>query len=237
MIFSGMTNTVFYTFYPTEIKHEMDELLSRKLQKYLENHCSSETDLLYRLRRETHLKVMHPHMISGPEQGRFLSFISQMIQPRYVLDIGTFTGYSALCLAKGLQDDGKLITIDANEEINDMAIRYFREAGLDNKIQKLTGDAAVLIPEISLYFDLVFIDADKINYPIYYEIALDKMKPGAFMLIDNVLWYGKVIDENIPVNDKDTLALKQFNEMVQKDNRVENVIIPLRDGISMVRKL
>jgi caffeoyl-CoA O-methyltransferase len=215
----------------------MEELLSRKVQKYLENHCSAETDLLYKLRRETHLKVMHPHMISGPEQGRFLSFISQMVQPRYVLDIGTFTGYSALCLASGLQKEGKIITIDVNEEINDLAIRYFREAGLDDNIQKLTGDAALLIPEISLCFDLVFIDADKINYPVYYELALNKMKPGAFMLIDNVLWYGKVLKENIPANDKETLALKIFNEMVQQDNRVENVIIPLRDGISMVRKL
>ncbi|MCC5932520.1 MAG: O-methyltransferase [Cyclobacteriaceae bacterium] len=215
----------------------MEELITRKLQKYLENHCSAEDDLLYRLRRETHLKVMHPHMISGPEQGRFLAFLSQMIQPKYILDIGTFTGYSALCLAKGLRNDGKLITIDINEEINDLAVRYFREAGFDNKIQKLTGDAAVLIPQISLCFDLVFIDADKIKYPVYYELALEKMKPGAFLLIDNVLWYGKVVEDDIRINDKETLILKKFNEMVQQDKRVENVIIPLRDGISIVRKL
>ena len=175
-----------------------------------------------------------PRMVSGHLQGRFLSMVSHMIKPQNILEIGTYTGYSAICLAEGMQPNGKLVTIDVNEELEKRVRGYFREGGLENKIDYLLGDAATIIPALNSTFDLVFIDADKENYAKYYELVFDKVPMGGYILADNVLWSGKVVREKI---DKDTRAIKSFNEKIQSDSRVENMLLPLRDGISLVRKV
>ncbi|MCS6795698.1 MAG: O-methyltransferase [Raineya sp.] len=211
------------------------ELLPEFIQKYAEKHTSPETEYLQTLNRETHLKVLMPRMLSGHLQGRFLAMISQMIAPSRILEIGTYTGYSALCLAEGLQPDGKLITIEKNEELEDFAKHFFYKAGMQEKIQMLIGNALEIIPTLNETWDLVFIDADKINYANYYEMVLPQVRKGGWIIADNVLWSGKVADEKY--TDKDTKALRKFNEMIQKDNRVANLLLPLRDGLMIVRKL
>lgn len=211
------------------------DFLPSNLTAYAEAHTSPESDLLQRLNRNTRAHIMAPRMLSGHMQGRFLSMISWMVRPRRILEIGTYTGYSALCLAEGLTDDGLLITIDHNEELEDFARSYWQESPLNAKIDFRIGLAADIIPTLNEAFDLVFIDADKRNNSLYFDLIFDKLRPGGFILADNVLWSGKVI-EPIKPSDQDTPAVLAFNEKIQADPRVENVLLPVRDGIMMIRK-
>ena len=208
-------------------------MLDKKLQRYSEEHTSFETELLRKINRETHVQIMGPRMLSGHLQGRLLSMISHMVRPRTILEIGTYTGYSAICLAEGLTAGGKIITVDINEELEARARSYFQEAGLEKAIDYRIGDALQIIPTLDLIFDLVFIDADKENYDTYFDLVLDKVSAGGFILADNVLWDGKVVD---PEPDKDTRAIQEFNRKVQSDPRVENVLLPVRDGMMLIRK-
>jgi len=208
--------------------------LPEAIEDYVAQHTASESELLSKLNRETHAKVLMPRMLSGHVQGRVLSMLSYMIRPSRILEIGTYTGYSALCMAEGLADDGQLITIDINEELEDMVRSYIEQAGLSNKIDSRIGNAIDLIPEINDSFDMVFIDADKINYSNYYDLCIDKVRQGGFIIADNVLWSGKVVGDKI---DKDTQALLDFNNKIHEDTRVENVLFPVRDGLMVVRKL
>lgn len=211
-------------------------MLSTELEKYLENHSSPVNELLVELRRETYQKTTQPHMLSGDYQGQFLSIISRLIQPKTILEIGTFTGYSALCLAEGMAKDGKLITIDRNEELMYLPKKYFDESPYADQIDFKIGNALDVLDELKdEIYDLVFIDADKSNYINYYEKVIGQVRKGGVLLVDNVLWYGKVLEEAKP-NDKDTQVLKEFNDKVAKDDRVEVVILPIRDGISLIRK-
>jgi caffeoyl-CoA O-methyltransferase len=210
------------------------EFIPTDIQHYAEKHTSSESDLLGKINRDTHAKVLSPRMLSGNLQGRLLSMISQMIQARYVLELGTYTGYSAICLAEGIQKGGKLITIDVNEELEDQVKDYFKQSGLDDRIDYRIGKAKDIIPTLRETFDLVFIDADKENYSVYYDLVFDKVRIGGIILADNVLWSGKVTS---PKPDKDTRAILEFNTKIQEDSRVENVLLPVRDGIMMIRKV
>ena len=210
------------------------EFLDQELLDYIESHTTAESDLLKRINRETFSKILMPEMLSGHLQGRVLSMLSKMIEPSKILEIGTFTGYSAICLAEGLTKEGKLITIDINEELEDRVRGYFEEAGLETIIDYRIGNALDIIPVLNDQFDLVFIDADKVNYSRYYDLVIDKILPGSYIITDNVLWKGKVVDEN--VSDKDTVAIRGFNDKVEKDSRVENVLLPVRDGLMVLRK-
>ena len=209
-------------------------LVSSEIENYIEQFSSSEDEVLRELSRETHLKVQMPQMVSGNMQGQFLEMFSQLLQPKIILEIGTFTGYSAICLAKGLTAGSLLYTIDINEELQPMCARYFEKTNLTAQIKHLIGDARKIIPELNETFDLVFIDADKINYAAYYDLVFDKVRTGGFIIADNVLWSGKVIEEK---KDKDTLAIHQYNEKIEADTRVKNFILPLRDGLNIVQKL
>jgi caffeoyl-CoA O-methyltransferase len=204
------------------------------LQKYVADHTSHESELLKKVTRDTHAKVLMPRMLSGHVQGRFLSMLSHLVHPENVLEVGTYTGYSAICLAEGLKPGGKLVTIDVNEELEGRVRNYFKEAGRIGQIDYRIGDAAEIIPTLDVVFDLVFIDADKENYSKYYDLVFDKVRAGALILADNVLWSGKVTR---PRPDKDTRALMEFNQKVMNDPRVENLLLPLRDGIMMIRKI
>jgi caffeoyl-CoA O-methyltransferase len=212
------------------------DFLSPELQQYITRHTSPEPPLLYQLNRETHTKVMKPRMLSGHVQGRFLAMLSQMIRPKQVLEIGTYTGYSAICLAEGLAPGGLVHTIDVNEELEDMVRAYLSRAGLTDKVRYYIGPALQLIPTLDYSFDLVFIDADKINNAHYYELVLDKVVPGGFILVDNVLWSGKVAQQTDKKTDADTQSILDFNARIQADDRVENLLLPLRDGLMMIRK-
>jgi caffeoyl-CoA O-methyltransferase len=211
------------------------EFIPKEIEEYAVRFSKPEAELLYELYRETHLKVMSPRMLSGHLQGSFLTMVSNMIRPSRVLEIGTYTGYSAICLAKGLHESGILTTIDANPEIESMARKYFRESGMDHKIEFTIGDAMKIIPTLNGSFDLVFIDADKKNYGAYYDLVFEKVSPGGFILADNVLWSGKITMDESKM-DADTKAIHEFNRKVNLDERVENMILPIRDGIMMVRK-
>lgn len=211
------------------------EILSDELEKYISQHTTAEPEILVRLRKETFQKTTQPQMLSGGYQGRLLSLISKMIRPKNILEIGTFTGYATLCLAEGLQNEGKIITIDRNEELAYLPKKYFQESEFSNQIEMKIGNALDILEELEENFDLVFIDADKSNYINYYNKVLDKMNSGGVILADNVLWYGKVMEET-KANDKDTLILKEFNEMLVSDSRIEVVLLPVRDGISLIRK-
>ncbi|MDX1912571.1 MAG: O-methyltransferase [Saprospiraceae bacterium] len=202
--------------------------------EYCQLHTTSPNDVLRDLERETHLRTLSPQMLSGPYQGQLLRLISLMIRPRRILEIGTFTGYTALCLAEGLAHDGILHTIEANDELGWIIHKYIRLAGMEQKIILHLDDAAGVVPNLDEIFDLVFLDAGKLDYPLHYELALAKMRPGAFLLADNVLWDGKVATGN----DRDETArlLREFNQFVHHDPRVENLLLPLRDGLMMVRK-
>ncbi|HLP52507.1 MAG TPA: O-methyltransferase [Chitinophagales bacterium] len=208
-------------------------LVSQALENYVEQFSSPEDEVLRELSRETHLKIQMPQMVSGHIQGQVLQFISQLLQPKRILEIGTFTGYSAICLAKGLTADGLLHTIDINEELQSMCARYFEKAGVANKIKHHAGNAKEIIPTLEETFDLVFIDADKINYSAYYDLVFDKVRVGGYIIADNVLWSGKVLEEK---KDKDTLAIHQYNEKIANDPRVKNFILTLRDGLNIVYK-
>jgi caffeoyl-CoA O-methyltransferase len=213
------------------------EILSSQLDKYLDDHITPESDLLKRLQKETFQKTTQPQMLSGAYQGRLLSLISKMLRPKRILEIGTFTGYATLCLAEGLPEDGKIITIDRNEELIYLPKKYFAESKFASQIEIKLGNAMDILEELSEQtFDLVFIDADKSNYIHYYEKVIQQMSSGGVILADNVLWYGKVLEETKP-NDKDTAILKELNDLVAKDPRVESLILPIRDGISLIRKI
>lgn len=213
------------------------KFLAEEIEAYSETHTENENELLKSLNRETHANVLNPRMLSGHLQGRFLSMISRMIRPEKILEIGTYTGYSALCLCEGLQTGGKLITIDINEELESLTRRYFAQSKYDNQIDYKIGNALNIIPDLHDTFDLVFMDADKINYISYFNICLDKIRPGGFILADNVLWSGKVFDKELKKIDKDTQALMDFNRMVHEDTRVSNVLLPIRDGLMILQKL
>lgn len=210
------------------------EFLDPELQQYVEEHTSSENALLKHINRDTHAHVLKSRMLSGHLQGRVLSMISHMIKPELILEIGTYTGYSAVCLAEGLKPGGKLITLDINEELEDRVRQYFAAAKLTEVIDFRIGNALNIIPQLNHQFDLVFIDADKENYARYYDLIIDRVKPGGFILADNVLWSGKVLDKK---PDKDTKAILDFNKKIHDDSRVENVLLPIRDGIMLARKL
>ncbi len=212
------------------------DFLSAALQQYCEQHSSEEPEVLKKLNRFTHAKVLQPRMLSGHLQGRFLSMISKLVRPKTILEIGTYTGYSAICLAEGLQENGKLITIDVNPELEETVAHFVKEAGFEKKIQMIIGDAYQIIRSLPHSYDLVFIDADKPNYARYYDLVIDKVNPGGLILSDNVLWSGKVVDEKALEKDKDTQLLDAFNKKLQADERVECMLLPLRDGMMMARK-
>lgn len=210
------------------------DLLNEELIHYLENTCEAENDLLKHINRETNLKVSMPRMISGHYQGRLLSMISKMISPEKILEIGTFTGYATLCLAEGLRKNGLIYTIDINVELEDMVRQNFSKSDYNTQINYLIGDAQKIIPNLNETFDLVFIDADKKNNATYYEMIINKVRPGGIILVDNVLWSGKVLDQS--KTDQKTTFINNFNEMVSLDNRVEKMILPVRDGLYLIIK-
>ena len=208
--------------------------LSNILEDYIETHSQTEPELLAELSRETHLKVLQPRMITGHFQGRVLSLLSKIIAPQNILEIGTYTGYSAICLAEGLQKNGELHTIEINEELHSFQRKYFDRSDFGAQIIQHTGDALDIIPTLDLTFDLVFIDAQKVNYDAYFEAVIQKTKPGSVILSDNVLWSGKVV-EPVPKSHKATLALKAYNKKLQNDPRVDTVLLPIRDGLTLSR--
>lgn len=211
------------------------DFLPKNILEYSEKHSQAESELLKRLSRETHADVLKPRMLSGHIQGRLLSLFSQMLQPKLIVEIGTFTGYSALCLAEGLSEKGKLITIEVNEELKSIAQKYFTESKYANQIHQIIGDANQILPNIPNEIDLAFIDADKKNCLAYYELLLPKMRKGGIIIADNVLWSGKVAE--VDKIDKDTRTLREFNDFVLNDTRVENLLLPVRDGLMVARKL
>ncbi len=205
------------------------------IEEYILNHSDHEDPVLAELNRETNLKILRPRMLSGHLQGKILEMISKMIHPEKILELGTYTGYSAICLAKGLKDHGILHSIEINDELEDFIVKYIRKAGIENKIKLHFGDAKTIIPEINEQFDLVFIDADKREYIEYYNTVFNYVKPGGFILADNVLWSGKVIELDTP-DDEYTRGIFEFNDFVKNDDRAEKVILPLRDGLTLIRK-
>ena len=210
------------------------DIIDPFLNDYAVRYSSDESLVLKELNRDTFSKVLMPRMLSGHIQGRMLSMLSHMIRPKLILEIGTFTGYSALCFAEGLLEGGHLHTIDINDELTPMVKSYIAKAGMEDKITLHNGNASEIIPGLSGSFDLVFIDADKINYSLYYDLVFDKVRQGGFLIADNVLWSGKVL--NMETADKDTLAIHQFNEKIKKDTRVEKVLLTVRDGLLIIRK-
>lgn len=211
------------------------EFLEKNLADYCENHTSPESELLSKLNRDTHVKVVSSRMLSGHLQGRVLSFISKLQKPTFIVEVGTYTGYSALCLAEGLSENGKLLSIDVNEETSYYAQSFINQSVYKNKIKLVVADAKAVIPDITEPIDLVFIDADKKNYLSYYHLLIEKLTTGGLIIADNVLWSGKI---TMPVSDMDreTLALHEFNNFIQNDERVENMLLPIRDGLMVIRK-
>ncbi|MDZ7898924.1 MAG: O-methyltransferase [Arcicella sp.] len=214
------------------------DFLPKNVNDYSENHTSPESDLLAKLNRETHAKVLQARMLSGHLQGRVLAMFSQMMRPERILEIGTYTGYSALCLAEGLTENGKIITVDVNEELEDFTRGFFNESAFADKIDYRIGDAAEVIPTLDETFDLVFIDADKMNSQKYYDLVFDKVRIGGYIISDNVLWSGKVADIQAGKKiDRDTQNLLDFNKMCHDDPRTENLLMPIRDGLMICRKI
>ncbi len=210
--------------------------ITEELEEYCEAHSTPESDLLYRLNRETNLKCIKPRMISGHLQGRLLSFISQMMRPKRILEIGTYTGYATLCLAEGLSDDGRIDTIEVDEELEEMIRRYFSQSAYNEKITLHIGDALQVLKQLDATWDLVFMDAEKDDYIAYYELVLPRLRQGGIIMADNVLWSGKVIQE-VKTGDKETRALMKFNDYILADKRVKNFLLPFRDGIMIIEKL
>jgi caffeoyl-CoA O-methyltransferase len=210
--------------------------LPEKIENYAQDHTSPEDVLLHELNRQTHIKVLQPRMLSGHLQGRLLSFISKMIQPKNVLEIGTYTGYSALCLAEGIPEGGQLTTIEIDPEIANFAQQFFNKSPYKECIDLRVGNALDILAASSEIYDFVFIDADKGNYVNYLNLIYDKLHPGGYLLADNVLWSGKVTE---PVNDKDedTKVLVEFNKQIHQDARFENILLPIRDGLMLARKI
>ena len=211
------------------------EFIDDKIEAYALAHSQPESEVLKKLNRDTHAKILMPRMLSGHMQGNLLIMLSKMIQPKQILEIGTYTGYSGICLAQGLQEGGKLHTIDINEELEKMVRSFFEEAGLTNKVNYYIGNALNIIPTIDEKLDLVFIDADKKNYAAYYDLVFDKVKVGGYIIADNVLWSGKILDTPEKM-DADTKAIDAFNKKIHADPRVEHMILPVRDGLLIVRK-
>jgi predicted O-methyltransferase YrrM len=204
------------------------------LDRYLLEHSQQEDPVLGELTRHTYLQEVHPNMLSGHILGSFLTMFSKILEPAGILEIGTYTGYSAICLARGLRQGGKLTTIEINDELRNTAITYFRKANLYEQIELINGDAMEVVPTLKGTFDLVFIDANKDDYPLYYDLVIDRINPGGYILIDNVLWGGKVLDKNLL--DPTTRIIDQLNKMVTGDQRVENLLLPLRDGVMVIKK-
>jgi len=209
---------------------------NKEIYNYIDNHSSKESDILYELRRETELKCLNPIMLSGKIQGNFLTIISKLIKPFNVLEIGTYTGYSTLCIAKGLNPEGMIHTIDKNEELLQIQNKYFEKSGLRNQIKQYTGDALAIIPKLKFDFDMVFLDADKENYVKYLELILPILKPGGVLLTDNVLWHGKIL-ESSENQDRVTRLIDNFNKKILEDKSLKTVMLPIRDGISLTLKL
>jgi predicted O-methyltransferase YrrM len=201
---------------------------------YVSNHTQSEPKLLQELNKETWQKVLNPRMLSGAYQGRVLSLLSKLIHPKNILEIGTYTGYSALCLAEGLRKDGELITVDKNEELESFSKKYFQKSAYKKSIQQIIGNAVEVIPTLNNTFDLVFIDADKTNYATYFDLVIGKMNSGGIIISDNVLWSGKVVEELNP-KDNDTKAIVAYNKKLAEDKRIETVMLPIRDGLTVSR--
>lgn len=206
----------------------------KKISRYCIEHSSIPTNVLSRLERETHLKTLSPQMISGPLQGQLLALISHMVQPKNILEVGTFTGYATICMAQGLREDGKITTIESNEELKSLALKYFKEAGIFDKVEYINGDAKKLIKTLNKKFDLIFIDAGKQDYAYYYDAVFDLVEQNGVIIVDNTLWSGKVVSEN---KDKDTEIMDSFNKKIAADARVEVVILPIRDGFTIIRKI
>ncbi|MDG1516669.1 MAG: O-methyltransferase [Flavobacteriales bacterium] len=211
------------------------DFLPKEINNYCEEYSQKEDDVLYDLNRKTNQKILRPRMLSGHLQGQLLTMFSNMISPSKILEIGTYTGYSAICLARGLKKDGVLHTIDINEELEYFAREYFEKANLSKQIISHVGNAMDILPKLNISWDLVFIDADKENYINYYNLVFDQINKGGFIIFDNVLWSGKVTQEINP-KDKETAALVELAKILESDNRVENVLLPVRDGLFMVRK-
>jgi caffeoyl-CoA O-methyltransferase len=210
------------------------DVIHPELQHYSEVHTTPENSVLQKINRDTHAHVLRPRMLSGHLQGRVLAMISHMIKPSAILEIGTYTGYATLCMAEGLVVNGKIVTLDINEELEERVRRGFKDSGMESLIDYRIGNAMTIIPTLNAMFDLVFIDADKENYSNYFDLVIEKTKVGGYILADNVLWSGKVLDSK---PDKDTQAILAFNSKVQNDPRVENVLLPIRDGIMLIRKV
>ena len=211
------------------------DFIDPSIEAYALEHSEKESDLLFNLNRQTHLKVLQPRMLSGHLQGRILSFLSSAIKPKNILEIGTYTGYSALCMAEGLSKNGKLVTIDKNIELETMVKKYINDSSYKNQIEFINADAIDVIPTLNLEWDLVFIDADKENYINYFDLVIDQVKKGGWIIADNVLWSGKVLEEP-DKKDKETIILQKFNEKVNQDSRVRNVLFPVRDGMMLMIK-
>jgi predicted O-methyltransferase YrrM len=205
------------------------------LERYLETHSSPEDPVLAELNRHTHLKEVHPNMLSGSILGAFLTLFSQLSSPSSILEVGTYTGYSAICLAKGLKPGGKLTTLELNDELRQTALSFFEKAGVADCIDLINGDALQILPELPGPFDLVFLDANKESYSIYYEMIVKKVAKGGYILADNVLWGGKVIEDG--KSDLSTTGIQNFNQLVTQDSRVENLLLPIRDGLMVIKKL
>ncbi len=210
--------------------------LSNELEQYILEHISEEEEYLKELDRDTNLNILRARMLSGHLQGKILRMISLMISPQNILEIGTFTGYSAICLAQGLRTEGTLHTIEINDELEEIAEKYIRKAGLSDRIVRHVGDALQIIPNIDTNFDLVFIDGDKREYCSYYNIVFNKVPVGGYLIADNILWSGKVL-ETPNANDDQTIGILEFNTMIKNDSRVEKVILPIRDGMTLIRKI
>lgn len=209
------------------------EFIQEDLQALLNTYCEPEPPLLQHINRETHVKVLMPRMLSGHFQGRVLSMLSKLTQPKRILEVGTFTGYATLCLAEGLTAQGKIYTLDINEELEEMVRGNFAQSPYNHQIEYILGDAQQNIPLIDESFDLVFIDADKKNNALYYDMIFDRVRPGGLILVDNVLWSGKVLKK---ASDKDTQNILQFNDKINQDSRIEKLILPVRDGLFIIRK-
>lgn len=216
-------------------KKVITEFIHPDIDRYSEEHTSPETDMMAQLNRWTHVKMARPRMLSGAYQGKLLEILSAMVQPSNVLEIGAYVGYSAICLAKGLQPNGKLHTVEVDEELEDIILKSVGDAGLSDKIELHIGNALEILPTLNQMFDLVFIDADKINYKNYYDMVIPMVRQGGIVVLDNILWSGKVVYPQ-PKGDKETAVLKELNDYIQSDPRVENILLPIRDGLMICIK-
>lgn len=214
----------------------MKNFIDSKIFNYSLSKSSKEPKILNDLNRETHLKILNPRMLSGHYQGRILSLVSKIIKPKTVLEIGTYTGYSTICLSEGLEKNGSIHTIDNNEELLVIQNKYFKKAGISEKVKQYTGDATKIVKKLNLDFDLVFIDADKENYPLYFDSIIDNVKPGGVIIADNILWSGKIL-EKVEEEDYATKSIIEFNDKVNNYEKVEVIILPIRDGLSLIRKI